>query len=145
MKTFSSTITIHAPAATIWALLTDAPAYPEWNPTVERVEGTIALGAKIKVFAAVSPGRAFPVKVAELVPGERMVWSSGMPLGLFKGERTFTLTPRGDGVEFSMREVFSGLMSPLIERSIPDLQPAFDAFAGALKREAEATDSRRPA
>jgi hypothetical protein len=25
------------------------------------------------------------VKVTEFVPGQRMVWSGGMPLGLFKG------------------------------------------------------------
>jgi hypothetical protein len=67
-----------------------------------------------------------------------MVWSGGMPLGLFTGTRTFTLTPRSDGsTEFTMREEFRGLLAPLIGRSIPDLQPAFDAFAAALKREAE--------
>jgi hypothetical protein len=67
------------------------------------------------------------------------VWSGGMPLGLFKGERTFTLTPtRGGDVEFSMSEVFSGPLAGLIGKSIPDLQPAFDEFAASLKRRAEA-------
>ena len=62
-----------------------------------------------------------------------------MPLGLFKGQRTFALTPRGnDNVEFSMREEFTGLLAPLIGLTIPDLQPAFDEFAGDLKRAAEA-------
>ncbi len=51
--------------------------------------------------------------------------------------RTYMLTPKGGGVEFAMREVFSGLMAPLITRSIPDLQPSFDEFAAALKRRAE--------
>ena len=140
MKTFASSITIQAAPETIWAILTDAPAYPEWNPTVDKVEGRIERGQKIKVFAKISPDRAFPAKVSEFKPNEKMVWSGGMPLGLFKGERTFTLTPGADGsVEFSMREVFSGLMSPLIERSIPDLQPEFDRFAEALKRKAEAS------
>jgi hypothetical protein len=37
-----------------------------------------------------------------------------------------------------MREEFSGLMAPLITRSIPDLQPAFDQFAADLKARAEA-------
>lgn len=143
MKVFETSIVIHAAPDRIWALLTDAPAYPSWNTTVDKVEGSIALGQKIKVFAKISPNRAFPVKVAELVPMERMVWSNGMPLGLFKGERTFTLTKKGDAVEFSMREVFSGLFSPMIERTIPDLQPAFDEFAAALKTRAESakTDS----
>jgi hypothetical protein len=67
-----------------------------------------------------------------------MVWTGGMPLGLFTGTRTFTLTPQPDGsVAFAMSEEFSGLLAPLITRSIPDLQPAFDAFAGDLKRHAE--------
>ena len=77
------------------------------------------------------------MKVVEFVPGEKMVWSSGMPLGIFKGART-TLTPQPDGmVEFSMREEFTGLMAPLITKSIPDLQPAFDEFAMNLKQAAE--------
>lgn len=58
-------------------------------------------------------------------------------MGLFKGIRTYSLTPRDGGVEFSMTEEFSGLMAPLITRSIPDMQPAFEEFAGCLKRRAE--------
>lgn len=139
MKTFATQTTIRATPSAIWAILTDAAAYPGWNSTVDRVDGTIAAGQKITVHAKISPGRAFPVKVVDFVPGERMVWASGMPLGLFRGERTFTLTPRGEGeVEFAMREVFSGLLEPLISRSIPDLTPAFDEFAACLKQRAEA-------
>lgn len=139
MKVFSAHTTINAPAERIWALLTDGPNYTRWNSTVEKFEGDIKLGGKVKVFAKINPGRAFPVKVTELEPAKRMVWSGGMPLGLFKGERTFTLTPTDSGtVAFDMREIFSGPLSPLIGRSIPDLQPAFDDFAADLKRAAEA-------
>lgn len=134
---YSAAATINASPATVWALLTNAADYPEWNPTVVRVEGDIALGQKIKVVATVSPERAFPVKVAELVPNQRMVWQGGMPLGLFKGVRTFTLTPSGEGTQFSMREVFSGPMLGLIKRSMPNLQPSFDEFARSLKLRAE--------
>jgi hypothetical protein len=68
-----------------------------------------------------------------------MVWTGGAPLGfLFKAERTFLVTPKSAGsVEFSMQEVFSGLLAPLICKSIPDLQPAFDEFALCLKARAE--------
>lgn len=142
MKSFSTRTTIRATPESIWRLLTDAPSYPAWNPTVERVEGRIAPGERIKVHAKISPGRAFPVKVSDFVPNTRMVWSSGMPFGLFKGARTFTLTKvPGDAVEFSMSEVFSGPLAGLIGKSIPDLQPAFDEFARALKEKAEAVSS----
>lgn len=137
MKTFETSTEIKAKPERIWALLTDAASYPSWNTTVERVEGRIAPGEKIKLHVKINPGRAFPVKVAELSPPARMVWAGGMPFGLFKGVRTFTLTPHGDSVRFEMREVFSGPLSGLIERSLPDLQPAFDEFAASLKRRAE--------
>ena len=138
MTSFSTSININAAPEDIWALLTDGPNWPDWNTTVDRVEGTIAPGETVTVHAKINPGRAFPVKVSEFVPGERMVWSSRMPLGLFKGVRTYTLTKQADGsVEFAMREDYSGLMAPMITRSIPDLQPAFDEFAAALKKRAE--------
>jgi hypothetical protein len=138
VKAYQTTTVIRAPRTRIWSLLTDAEAYPSWNTTVDKVEGRIEVGQKIKVFAKLQPGRAFPVKVEQIVPNERMVWASRMPLGLFEGERTFTLEETADGVRFAMREVFRGLMFPLIGKSIPDLQPAFDEFAAALKRRAEA-------
>src|SRR5882757_7605263 len=111
MKTFQVSTSINATADAIWQILTDASKYTTWNKTVDRVEGRIAPGEKVTVHAKLSPGRAFPVKVTEFVPGRKMVWAGGIPLGLFRGERTFTLTERGDGrVEFRMSEVFSGLL-----------------------------------
>jgi hypothetical protein len=134
VKSFATSIVIAAAPEAIWRVLTDAPAYPRWNTTVTRVDGTVAMGQKITVHAKVAPGRAFPVKVVALDAPRRMVWSGGMPLGLFKGERVFELNPKdGGGVEFTMREEYSGLLAPLITKSIPDLQPAFDEFATCLK------------
>ena len=137
MKSFEVSTVIRATPESIWAILTDGATWTLWNPTIERVEGSIASGEKLKVYTTLSPGRAFPVRVTQFDPPRRMVWTGGMPLGLFQGVRTYSLTPKQGGVEFSMREVFSGLMSPLITRSIPDLQPAFDEFAAALRLRAE--------
>lgn len=138
MKFFTVTTAIRSSPERIWALLTDAAQYPAWNKTVDKVDGRIAAGESITVHAKISPGRAFPVKVAEFEPAQKMVWSGGMPLGLFKGERTFTLTPGTSGeTRFSMREEFTGLLAPLIGRTIPDMQPAFDEFAANLKNAAE--------
>lgn len=138
MKSFASRGVIRATPDAIWQVLTDAPNYPRWNSTVTRVDGAIALGGTVTVQAKVAPGRAFPVKVVALEAPRRMVWSGGMPLGLFKGERVFELQPTAEGgVEFTMREDFSGLLAPLITKSIPDLQPAFDEFAACLKARVE--------
>lgn len=138
MKTFEAVISIDAGSDAVWRILTNAAEYPRWNPTVDKVEGQIAPGGRVTVYAKANPGRAFPLKVTDFIPEKRMVWSGGMPFGLFKGERTFTLTPTsGSALEFRMRESFSGPLAGLIGKSIPDLQPSFDAFAAALKKTAE--------
>ena len=138
MRAYAATSTINASPDAIWAVLTDAPNYTAWDSGVDRVEGTIAPGEKIKVFSKVSPGRAFPVTVTEFTPGQKMVWTGGMPLGLFKGVRSFTLSPEGNGVtRFSMREEYTGPLAPLVWRSIPDLGPSFEQFANGLKSKAE--------
>ena len=138
MKEYSATTIIQASPEKIWAILTRGDSYPEWDPGTERIEGEIAEGGKIKAYSKLSPGRAFPVKVTEFVPNRTMTWSSGMPLGLFKGERTFTLIPQGNGTtQFILREVFSGPMLAFIGSSIPDMTSTFEDFAAGLKNRAE--------
>jgi len=136
MLAFEASTIINAPAETIWNVLTDVQNFPEWEPNVSKVEGQAGLGQKITVHTKFSD-RAFPVTVSEFIPNSRMVWSSGMPLGLFKGARTFTLTPVDGGVQVKTREEFGGLLLPLFKGQIGDLQPTFDAFADALKTKVE--------
>ena len=141
MNSNDATATIEAAPAAIWAILTDGPAYSQWDSGVERVEGRIAPGETIKVVSKANPGRAFPVKVTEFTPDQKMTWTGGMPLGLFKGVRTFTLSPEGSGATtFAMREEYTGPLLPLIWRSMPDLGPSFEQFANGLKRRAESAD-----
>ena len=135
---YSASASIQAAPDRVWALLTDAASYPSWNPTVVKIDGTIAAGQKIALVSTLDPKRTFKLKVAEADAPRRMVWSSGMPLGLFTGRRTFTLTPRADGgTEFTMEERFSGPMAPLVTKAIPDMSGSFDEFAAALKKAAE--------
>ena len=69
------------------------------------------------------------------------VWD-GMPLGLFRGVRTFSLRAVGaERTEFSMHERYSGPLSGLIARAVPDLSESFAQFADGLKRAAEAGPS----
>jgi hypothetical protein len=129
-------IRIQAPAGRVWALLTNAADFPRWSSTVTNIGGKIALGEKLAVTVPLAPGRTFKPKVTELEAEQRMVWSNGAA-PMFKGVRSYTLTPKDGGVEFAMVEVFSGLMLPLIKKSLPDFAPAFEQYATDLKREAE--------
>ncbi|MFT5163086.1 MAG: hypothetical protein ACI9FJ_001668 [Alteromonadaceae bacterium] len=138
MKNVKVSKTIAATQKTLWAILTDADSYAHWNDSVVRIEGTIGEDQRIKVFAAHTPQRAFALKVSLFDAPRKMVWQSSMPLGLFKGVRTFALTDLGNGrVKFTMQEQFSGLLSGFITKSMPDLNESFKQFAMGLKAVAE--------
>jgi hypothetical protein len=140
MRGWETTARIEAAPSRVWAILTDAAAWPAWESGVRRVEGRAAPGETIRIESEVSPGKAYPVKVAEMEPDRRMVFTGGMPLGLFRVVRTYTLAPDGDGAtRFEMREEFTGPMAPLVFRSMPDLGPSFEQFARGLKQQAELT------
>jgi hypothetical protein len=137
MRVFAAEIEISGTPEAVWAALSDAAAYPEWDPNMKSIEGKIGLGEKLVLHTNITK-QAFKVTVSELETDRRMVWKSGMPLGIFKGARTFEILPQGDGkVRVKVREVFSGLMSPIIGRMIPDLQPSFEKFVRGLKRRVE--------
>ena len=138
MKSYDTAVTIDRPPEAVWAVLSDISRWPDWDSGVLRIDGTPAPGETIKLVSEANPGRAFPVKVAELAAPRLIRFEGGMPLGLFRGVRTYALVPDGDGTRFTMREEYTGPLLPLIWRTMPDLQPSFDTFAAGLKARAEA-------
>lgn len=129
-------INIAARPARIWGILTNATDFPRWNSTVQRIEGQIGAGEKIVLYATIAPTRAFKLTIDEFVPNQKLVWSDGN--FIFRGVRTYTLTPQADGsTDFTMAELFTGAMLPLIAGSLPDFAPEFEKYAADLKREAE--------
>ena len=118
--------------------MTDAKHFPEWNSTVTSIDGDIALGHKLALKVPLDPKRTFRPKVTKLVANQAMEWSDGFA-PMFRGVRTFTLAPKSEGItEFTMTEVLSGVMLPMIRGSLPDFGPAFETYASDLKRTAEA-------
>ena len=128
--TYSVSATVPATPAEVWARLTDAAAFPDWNSTVTSIEGPIAPGIRLSIRVPISE-RTFRPRVVEFEPEQRMVWQDGAD-PMFRGRRTFTLTPSADGTEFSMVETFQGLMLPMIKGTLPDFGPVFDQYAKDL-------------
>ncbi|WP_222268682.1 SRPBCC family protein [Modestobacter marinus] len=82
-----------------------------WDSGVDAVEGRLAPGERIRIHTDAAP-LAFPVVVSAMDPPHRLVFTGGMPLGLFRGVRTDTLTPDEAGAtRFVMREEFTGPLS----------------------------------
>ncbi|MGY1778862.1 SRPBCC family protein [Geodermatophilus sp. SYSU D01036] len=142
-----TSVDIDAPPERVWAVLTDLPAYAEWNPFVTEAAGAVVEGGRLSV--RVPPVNAFVRSdlrptVRQVVPLRRLrVWSRldrlGVP-GLFSVEHTVTLTDHGGGVRLWQQDRFGGLLAPLLVRSLNQHRlAAFHAMVAALKRRAEAT------
>ena len=128
---------IEASPQRVWALLTDASTYRDWNRAVISIDGPIAKGSTVSLVSIANPKRTFKLHVTEMAAPSRMVWSDGMPLGLFKGERTYLVQPREGVTHFEMTEEYTGLLAPVFTKAIPDLTESFNLFADGLKAAAE--------
>jgi hypothetical protein len=135
-REYAVEVDIRAPAEVLWSLLTAAADFPRWNSTVTRIDGEIREGQKLAIKVPISD-RTFTPRVSGMKPQETMTWRDGFA-PMFRGVRTFRLTPRGDGVTgFHMSERLSGLMLPMIGGSLPDFAPVFEQYARDLQKEAE--------
>jgi uncharacterized protein YndB with AHSA1/START domain len=138
MRYYEASSTIASSPEAVWAVLKDGAAWPSWDSGVDKVDGQISPGEKITIRSQAAPGRAFPVKVTDFEPPARLRFSGGMPLGLFRGVRTYEVAPDGaGGTRFRVREEYTGPLLGLIWKSMPDLGPSFDQFARGLKARVE--------
>lgn len=142
MKGYVSTALIDASAEDVWTVLADGAGYANWNPEITRIDGRLALGETVGAHVRLGSGavRAVSQRVVAFDAPRRMEWVGGLPLGLFVGRRIYTITPRDSGVEFRLDVRMSGLLAPLILKSVGDRQPELDSFSQALKARVE----RRP-
>ena len=142
MVALRTEIDIAAPAARVWDVLTDFAAYSDWNPFIRRIAGPLASRGRLLVRIQPPGGRAmsFRPTVLRVEPGRELVWRGRTLLpGLFDGEHRFALVPHGaDRVRFIHAEQFSGVLVPLLRRSLETTtRQGFEAMNTALKRRAE--------
>ena len=145
MRSFEAVTRIGASPAEVWAALIDVGRWRDWNSGVDRVEGRVALGEPLTIYATMIRSRPFSVTVTELRPLEAMRWRGGLPLGLAVIDRTYTLDAQDDGgTVLTVREDHTGLLAGLLDRRTPDLNPSFRQFCAGLKALTE-TGATRPA
>lgn len=143
MRSFEAVTRIDAGADEVWAVLTDVGGWRDWDSGVDRVEGRVALGESITIYATMIRTRPFSVTVTELRPAEAMRWRGGLPFGLAVIERTYLLDAQDDGgTVVTVREDHTGPLAGLLGRTTPDLNPSFRQFCAGLKAVAEGRVSR---
>ena len=142
MKELRSQIEIEAPAERVWQVLTDFAAYPEWNPFIRRVSGRPEVDEQLVVRMRPSgtKGMTFRPTVMKVEPNRQLRWLGHLLVtGLFDGEHIFEIEELDeDRVLFTQREIFRGLLVPLLARSLDrDTQRGFEEMNRALRERAE--------
>ena len=142
MRELHTEIEIHATAERVWELLTDLPGYPQWNPFIRRASGRIEVGTRLEVYLQPPGGRgmAFRPTILKVEPSRELRWLGNLIIpGLFDGEHIFLIEKVGEErVRFIQREVFTGLLVPLLWRGIETgTRRGFEEMNNALKAGAE--------
>lgn len=139
-------IDIAAAPRTVWRILMDFAAYPEWNPMVRSIAGDKRRGARLTIRIQ-PPGKreiSFRPRVQAVNEQRAFVWLGHLLWpGLFDGLHEFRLQPFAGGTRFYHRETFSGLLAPLLWPMLEaPTRAGFEAMNRALKARAEALAAR---
>ncbi|MBQ1024747.1 SRPBCC domain-containing protein [Micromonospora sp. C95] len=142
MPTVSHTIDIAAPADRVWAILTDTAAYPEWNPFITSLEGSLTRGSRLAVTIALPEAkpRRFTPTVTTVEPERRLAWLGRLLIpGIFDGAHSFDLEPlTTESTRFTQSERFSGLLVMMLPGVLRSTESGFTAMNTALAARAEA-------
>ena len=96
MPVYRTTFAVDAPAARIWEALTALDRYPEWNPQIPRIRGSLRPGERIDLQLEL-PGRPpmnLTATIEEARPGALLTWRGHVLAGwLFEGYRRFEIEP----------------------------------------------------
>jgi hypothetical protein len=134
-------IDINAPAAKVWAVLTDFPHMPLWNPFITAIAGSLAAGERLTLTVH-PPGKSgITIKptLLKVSPERELRWLGHLFIsGIFDGEHYFLLDPLGDDrTRLTHGESFSGVLVGFLQATLDATETGFNAMNAALKRQAE--------
>jgi len=148
-----TSVDVDATPEVVWEVITDVPGYPQWAAVLTGAEGSFGDGGQVTLHFP--PGNPLlrttvSARVLEVTPCRRLQFGLrlarlGTP-GLLDTEHTITLTPQDGGVRRWMAIRFSGLLLPLLTRSLNRTRaPAFEPMPTRLKERIERLQATRRA
>jgi len=141
MKRIEAVTEIAAPATTVWAELSAGSAYSTWNPFITRFEGDLLAGSRVEVRIAPPGGRpmTFRPTITVVDEGARLEWLGRLLVpGVFDGRHSFHLEAIGrDRTRLTQAEEFSGILVPLIGKTLEKTRRGFEEMNQALRLRAE--------
>lgn len=146
MFTIDHDIAIQAPAAAVWAVISDFDRYPEWNPFV------------VSARSSLKPGEPIDMKVKLLGPVQRQVeiildvregegfsyCMKPFPLGALSSRRSHRITEiDANSCRYESHFELRGWLMPLVRGLMRGaLQRGFDGMSQGIRERAEALARR---
>jgi carbon monoxide dehydrogenase subunit G len=137
---FESSIDINAPAEEVWALIDKLEEWPQWMPSIKKIErvskGPLTAGSQLSVTVKVSGLTVtLLMTITEFIP-ERNVVMQGKALGT-KLTRFYTLEPLDGKTKVTIGGEVSGALAWLARRGG---QAVSDEIAQAVKKRIEESE-----
>ena len=148
MLQFVETITIDAPPATVFEVITDLDRYAQWNPWIVDARGDAVEGGVLEATSRLGARR---LKVRHRILTRRgdaeFRWCDlGWFTALAYGERARFLEPTRRGTAYRVELTITGIAWRLVKSMYgPDLAVGLAAETAALKERAEAVQRERRA
>jgi hypothetical protein len=141
MRELQASTEILTSAERVWDVLTDFAAYPDWNPFIRRISGSLEPGARLEVRLEPPGARGATVRprVLAVQPNRELRWLGRLLVpGLFSGEHLFLIEPvEATRVRFVQRERFGGILVPFTRKTLAATRTGFEHMNIALKSRAE--------
>lgn len=139
-RTIDSQIEIDAKPEIVWQALTDLTSWETWNVFIPKAEGTLKVGERIRIEVVLPDTKpmVFRPKVSEVVKNKKILWGSGLPAHLFRGEHEFLLEPVPMGKTlFRQVERFAGPLVVFMNSTLKKTKEGHHRMNLALKKHVE--------
>lgn len=109
-KSVSHEITINATPEQVWNVLMDMDKYPEWNPTMQILEGEVNIDAKVKYQFTQDEHNISKIgaTVEQIIPNKLLNQKGGMPLILTFNHK-YVIEPNGKQTKVIIHEKYRGI------------------------------------
>ena len=109
-KSVHHEITINAAPEKVWKTLIEMGEYPNWNPTMELLEGSVQEGNKVKYRFTQDENTSSEIEatVVEIIPSTLLNQKGGIPLVL-TFDHKYVLESTGDSTQVIIHEEYRGI------------------------------------
>jgi len=139
MQEITTEIDISAPPSKVWSIITDINNWQEWSPIINESHGTATVGSTLSITMMGKEkgkdGPKYNPTITELEEPKYFRWRAHMLAGfIFTNDKIFELEETNSGTRLTHKEMFSGLLAPVIcghmEKGVP---PMLNSMNKALK------------